>query len=143
MVLNWWAIWCRPCIEETPELNELVGEYEREPVEFVAIADNSASEVREFLRSRDFRYQQAVAAAGTTEIFGERFPRHVVVGPDGTVVYNRSGYGSGSLEPLREALDSVLGDRRSCGRNKLRVGASERYLDSVRRRLAGRLLGRL
>lgn len=108
VVLNWWAISCVPCIEEIPELSELVRTYEREPVEFVAIAHNTSTEVREFLKSREFLYEQAVANAGTAEILGNGYPRHIVVAPDGTVVYNSSGFGPRSLETLGETLTSVL-----------------------------------
>jgi thiol-disulfide isomerase/thioredoxin len=107
VVLNWWATWCLPCIEEIPELNELVSRYEGESVAFVAIARNTPAEVLGFLQSHEFTYQQAVSAPGTEQVLGESFPRHIVVGRDGTVVHNRSGFG-GSLELLRTVLDVEL-----------------------------------
>ena len=108
VVLNWWAISCAPCVAEIPALTELVRKYERESVEFVAIADNTSPEVVEFLKSREFLYRQAVAAAGTAEVLGDSYPRHIVVAADGTVMYNKAGFGPGSLAPLRETLRAVL-----------------------------------
>ena len=38
VLINFWASWCRPCIMEIPDLNELYNEYNNEGLEILAIS---------------------------------------------------------------------------------------------------------
>ncbi|HEX4856531.1 MAG TPA: TlpA disulfide reductase family protein, partial [Limnobacter sp.] len=49
VVLNFWATWCPPCVEEMPELNALYPELQGKKVELIGIAIDSPSNVQQFL----------------------------------------------------------------------------------------------
>jgi peroxiredoxin len=54
VVLNFWATWCPPCIAMIPDERALVEEMKDRPFVFVGVsADNTAEEVREFVRSQN------------------------------------------------------------------------------------------
>ena len=37
-VVNFWATWCRPCVEELPEFNKLAKQYEGKPVKVLLVS---------------------------------------------------------------------------------------------------------
>ncbi|MFP3741288.1 TlpA disulfide reductase family protein, partial [Burkholderia sp. SIMBA_019] len=56
LVVNFWAPWCGPCVEEMPELTALHGEYAQRNVEFVGIGIDSASNIQQFLKKVPVAY---------------------------------------------------------------------------------------
>ena len=105
MVINWWQTFCGPCIREIPELNELVEKYAGHDVEFLAIADNEMAELTPFLQKHPFTYDIALAGDEAVRIFGQAYPRHVIIDRAGKVAYDYLGY---SLD-ITDRLDAVIG----------------------------------
>lgn len=97
LVVNFWAPWCGPCVEEMPELTALHAEYAPRNVEFVGIGIDSASNIQEFLKKIPVAYPLAVAGFSGTELarsFGNAqggLPYTVVITPDGAVKYRKMG----------------------------------------------------
>ncbi|ABF09934.1 thiol-disulfide isomerase/thioredoxin [Cupriavidus metallidurans] len=97
LVVNFWAPWCGPCVEEMPELTALHGEYAPRNVEFVGIGIDSASNIQDFLKKVPVAYPLTVAGFAGTELsrtFGNTqggLPFTVVITPDGTVKYRKMG----------------------------------------------------
>ncbi|WP_454764982.1 TlpA family protein disulfide reductase [Cupriavidus campinensis] len=97
LVVNFWAPWCGPCVEEMPELTALHGEYTKRNVEFVGIGIDSASNIQQFLQKVPVAYPLAVAGFAGTELsrsFGNAqggLPYTVIINPDGTVKYRKMG----------------------------------------------------
>jgi thiol-disulfide isomerase/thioredoxin len=67
VVINFWATWCAPCIEEMPELNawhvELAGK-----AEIIGIGIDSAANITQFSEKSPVRYPLLVAGMGGTEL---------------------------------------------------------------------------
>ncbi|MBI4465610.1 MAG: TlpA family protein disulfide reductase [Acidobacteria bacterium] len=56
-VVNFWATWCPPCIEEMPSLNRLAEQYADKGVEVVAISvDEDPDAYREFLAKNEIKF---------------------------------------------------------------------------------------
>ncbi|WP_420996424.1 TlpA family protein disulfide reductase [Cupriavidus sp. 30B13] len=108
VVVNFWAPWCGPCVEEMPDLTALYQEYAGRKVEFVGIGIDSASNIQQFIKKVPVAYPLAVAGFAGTELsrnFGNAaggLPYTVVIAPDGTVTYRKMGRVSPS--ELRSAL---------------------------------------
>lgn len=108
VVLNWWQTFCSPCVKEIPELNDLVEKYADRGVEFLAIADNEAAELETFLKNKTFDYDIALGNEEAVRIFGQGYPRHVIVDGEDKVVYDVHGYSSGSVDKLDAIIASLL-----------------------------------
>lgn len=55
VVINCWFISCIPCVKEIPDLNLLSNHfYNRTDVEFIALAFDSKTEIRQFLKKHPF-----------------------------------------------------------------------------------------
>ncbi len=97
VVVNFWAPWCGPCVEEMPDLTALHKEYQSRGVEFVGIGIDSASNIREFVQKVPVAYPLAVAGFAGTELtrsFGNAaggLPYTVVIDPEGVVRMRKMG----------------------------------------------------
>lgn len=89
LILKTWFIACKACIEEFPELNELVEKYQkRDDLIFLSLALDTPAELEEFLKKRKFTYQ--VVPEQKEFIMGELdlqiYPSHLIIGPNGAIV---------------------------------------------------------
>tara|TARA_R110002020_G_scaffold41194_1_gene121468 strand:+ start:21970 stop:22836 length:867 start_codon:yes stop_codon:yes gene_type:complete len=91
IVLNWWAVSCAPCREEIPGLNKLVAKYRNRNVKFIAIADDSKANVSRFLEKNDFEYDIVFASEKARQIFGNSYPKNVIIDSTHTVTYYSEG----------------------------------------------------
>jgi len=87
VVLEFWATWCGPCIAAIPHMNELVREFEGEPVEFISVSSETAEPVREFLEKREMEAWVAVDDGKKTfDAYGVKgIPRAFLIDAEGVV----------------------------------------------------------
>ena len=117
VVLNFWATWCPPCIEETPELNRLQ-QYiaSRNGVVLGVAADEDQAVYEQFLRDhgvifptyRDPKtkdnHSPIAESYGTT-----MYPETYIIGRDGKIARKIIGYQEWDSPDMRSYLDSILG----------------------------------
>jgi len=48
VLINFWATWCPPCLEEMPELNQLQADYEDEGLVILTISDETPRQIKTF-----------------------------------------------------------------------------------------------
>jgi peroxiredoxin len=113
VVLNFWATWCPPCVDEMPELSGLHGEIVGRNATVIGIGVDSPSNVREFAQKHRFAYPLLVAGLTGSELarqFGNTsaaLPFTVVIDPSGRVVERRLG--RIRLPQLRRIVLETLG----------------------------------
>jgi thiol-disulfide isomerase/thioredoxin len=87
LVLNFWASWCAPCIEETPSLSRLAQQYAGKGVVVLGISvDQNEASYQAFLR----KYQPAFLTARDRTLHEEfgtfMYPETYIIGADGKVL---------------------------------------------------------
>ena len=110
VVINWWQTFCPPCAAEIPELNELVEKYADRAIEFLAIADNEGPELKQFLEEHPFAYDIALGNDEAVRIFGQGYPRNVILDSAGKVIYDVHGFGSDSTDRIDAVIGSLLSE---------------------------------
>jgi len=92
VVLNFWFIGCPGCMEEMPKLNELAAKYnDRDSAVFIAVATNTAQELRQFLMRNKFDYKMIGSGKPVIDLFHfSGYPRNIVIGKDGKIAYWRT-----------------------------------------------------
>lgn len=48
VLINWWATWCAPCLEELPALNELQNKYADDGLTVLTLSDESPATLEDF-----------------------------------------------------------------------------------------------
>jgi thiol-disulfide isomerase/thioredoxin len=113
LVVNFWATWCAPCIEEMPDLQKVQAEYATRGVTVVGVAIDNAAAVRRFRDEQNIRLPLLIAGAAGTELARQlgnpmgALPYTVLVDRSGRVV--QSKLGRLRAGELRSWLDSQIG----------------------------------
>ena len=81
ILLNYWATWCRPCIEEMPSLLRSQAILEKENYIFLLASDQSLDVIKAFKQRQDFDFkfikyngswaEQQISSLPTTFIYNE------------------------------------------------------------------------
>jgi thiol-disulfide isomerase/thioredoxin len=97
LVLNFWATWCPPCVEEMPLLESFYKQNSGKSLQIVGLAIDQPSAVKAFLQRTPVSYPIGLAGLGGTElskVLGNDsggLPFTVVIDAAGAVVQRRMG----------------------------------------------------
>lgn len=97
LLLNFWATWCPPCIEELPLLDAFFRENARHGWQVLGLAIDQPSAVRAFLQRTPVTFMIGLAGMQGTELtkalgnMAGGLPYTVVIGADGTIRQRRMG----------------------------------------------------
>lgn len=93
VVLNFWATWCVPCIQEIPEIAQFQKAHPRVVVIGVALDAANAAKVKQFAKKVGHDYALVLSDAGVEKQLGEprALPTTRIYDPTGRVVYDRPG----------------------------------------------------
>jgi thiol-disulfide isomerase/thioredoxin len=97
IVINFWASWCPPCVEEMPLLAKLSQDADPQKVIFIGIGIDSPSNIREFLAKTSVPYPIVVGGISGSE-WGKRLgnaqgalPYTIIIDPKGNKVFSKLG----------------------------------------------------
>ena len=111
LVINFWATWCAPCVDEMPELVELQGEIGAAGKQVIGIGIDSPSNVAEFARKHRITYPLYVAGVEGTSLarrFGNAsggLPFTVIVDRKGQI--HKAYLGRLKMDELRKDLKAL------------------------------------
>ncbi len=117
LVVNFWATWCAPCIEEMPDLQKVQAEYAERGVTIVGVAIDNASAVKRFRDEQNVAIPLLVAGAAGTELVRQlgnasgALPYTVLVDRSGRVAQSKLGRLQAS--ELRAWLDAAISAQRA------------------------------
>jgi thiol-disulfide isomerase/thioredoxin len=89
MVVNFWATWCRPCLEEIPEFVRMQEKLGNEGLQFVGIAVDNEAKVREFAVKYRMNYPVLIGEMDAIEL--ARVAGNELGGLPFTVIVDRNG----------------------------------------------------
>jgi len=89
LVVNFWATWCPPCLEEMPDLDRLQATHANQGLAVLGLAVDSLAAVRQFLARRPVRFAIGLAGLEGTELSRRLGNRQG--GLPFTAVFDRSG----------------------------------------------------
>lgn len=112
LLVNLWASWCGPCIEEMPELDRFAAAQGEDGIQVVGIALDDQAAVEEFLQRIPVRYPILIDAAGPRDAGVQLgnlrgvLPYTVLLSADGRLAKQRIGpFVHGELDDWARARD--------------------------------------
>jgi len=97
LLVNFWATWCPPCVEELPLLDFFYQENKDKNVQIVGLAIDQPSAVRTWLQARPLNFPVGMAGLGGTELSKSlgnasgSLPFTVVFGAAGQLLHRKIG----------------------------------------------------
>jgi len=117
LVLNLWATWCAPCVEEFPDLVKLAKSYSEQEVEVVGISadypDEVESKIMPFLRRQGVPFMVYVADFQSQQDFINGVNSSWSGALPATLVFDKQGkqrsflVGEGTYDKFRKMVDSA------------------------------------
>ncbi|TCS36878.1 thiol-disulfide isomerase/thioredoxin [Paucimonas lemoignei] len=110
LLVNFWATWCAPCVEEMPELSALHDSAEFKNLQVVGIGIDSANNMKEFAGKYKISYPIYVAGMAGIDMakkMGNQqggLPFTILFAPDGSV--KKTYLGRLNMETVRKDLAS-------------------------------------
>ncbi len=112
LVVNFWASWCPPCVEEMPTLDKLQQEFKAQNVLFVGIGIDSPSNIREFLAKTPVSYPIVIGGMEGSNLSKQMgnsqgaLPYTIIINSQGKATSSKLG--KISEEELRNTIKSAL-----------------------------------
>lgn len=97
LVVNFWATWCPPCVEEMPELTELQDKVQGQNVQILGIGIDSPDNIKDFASKLKINYPLYIAGMEGTSLttqFGNKaggLPFTVLIDKEGKIVKTYTG----------------------------------------------------
>lgn len=111
LIVNFWATWCAPCVEEMPELSALQTEIAAREIQIIGIGIDSQAKIADFAAAHKIGYPLYVAGMEGSDLarrLGNRagaLPYTVLIGRDGTI--KNTYLGRLKIDQLRADLQSI------------------------------------
>jgi cytochrome c biogenesis protein CcmG/thiol:disulfide interchange protein DsbE len=113
MIIDFWATWCKPCIEELTAIHEVYAQWQKETgVKVIAVSVDDArtlSRVAPFVNGKGWTYEFYNDPNGDFKrALNVNMPPHTfVVNGKGEIVYQHVGFAEGNEEELYEVVKKV------------------------------------
>ncbi|WP_296944206.1 TlpA disulfide reductase family protein [uncultured Massilia sp.] len=113
LLVNFWASWCAPCVQEMPELSELAARDGGKTFHVIGIGIDSPTNLAEFAKKIKISYPLYVGGLGATDLargLGNAnggLPYTVLIGADGQV--RKTYLGRLKFDQLRADLAALKG----------------------------------
>ncbi len=97
LLLNFWATWCPPCVEELPLLDAFYQEQKAKGWQVLGLAVDQPSAVRKWLQAKPLSFAVGMAGLSGTELsksmgnLSGGLPFTVVFGASGALLHRKTG----------------------------------------------------
>jgi thiol-disulfide isomerase/thioredoxin len=110
-VINFWGVWCGPCVREAPDIQKFADRFRDHPdVVFITVAnDNDLDTTRDFMKEKGYDFPVIVdeGLARLTNIFG--WPTTLFVDREGSIVFSYLGASLHLVDEYTWRVEALLG----------------------------------
>ena len=109
-VINFWATWCTPCVNELPHFEKLAQTYPDDVAVIAVHSDLVTDDVDGYLANFDYTIPFALDDSGVVAAYGgsTMLPQTIVLDRGGVVAYNKVG--SVTYEVLEDLVKPLIGE---------------------------------
>ena len=91
LFINFWATWCKPCLEEMPSIQKAKKNLKNENIEFLFASDESVEQIENFKKQHMYNFN-FVRAENMAELNIMALPTTFIFNPGGKLFFNEMGY---------------------------------------------------
>lgn len=126
LVINGWATWCKPCLEEIPDLNQLRETFaNRQDIVFLALTTEDSFTVNAFFQKRNLSFSYTILANQPDALFeflgkeGKKknfffqsnvIPFHFIISESDSLLFAKVGASNEYISSMEKILKQVTGD---------------------------------
>jgi len=111
VVLDFWALWCGPCVVALPSIDKVAAKFADQDVAFFAVnLGDEPEDIREFLEKHELKLP--ISLDSKSELSGlfqaDSIPMTVIIDKQGVVQVVHIGFGSSLEKTLSDEIEAVL-----------------------------------
>jgi thiol-disulfide isomerase/thioredoxin len=111
VIVDFWATWCGPCLQELPHLNSLHNKYKN--LEVLAINTDgrrTSQKAMDYIKEKGYTLQILMDSKREVQKLLEvvAIPETFLIQPDGGIYYHHTGYKPGDEEELESKIVELL-----------------------------------
>jgi len=91
VLLNFWATWCRPCLTEIPDLNQLQNDYKNKGLEVIIISDEKRDRLLRFHEKNNLTVTSGYVEHFDWANMGSERPVTFLLNQEGVIVHYFTG----------------------------------------------------
>lgn len=88
--INFWATWCKPCVEEMPSIERAKVIINNKEVVFLLASSESIEEIKAFNGSHDYKFNY-VHLENSEKLNLQALPTTFIINPKGSLVFSEMG----------------------------------------------------
>jgi thiol-disulfide isomerase/thioredoxin len=89
LIVNFWATWCPPCLEEMPTLVDFQDQYSSKGVQIVGVAIDNLEQVKDFIELYDINFPVVIGQDAAMEL-GKKMGNRISALPY-TAIFDKKG----------------------------------------------------
>ena len=89
--VNFWATWCKPCIEEMPTIKNAMNSFKSKSIEFLFASDETRDEIQGFEAVHNYNLNYLIAG-NMEELNIIGLPTTFIFNKNGKLVFSEMGY---------------------------------------------------
>jgi thiol-disulfide isomerase/thioredoxin len=118
VLIDFWALWCVPCLKELPKLQEIRERYKNRGLTIVAVNEDSPSDqskVKPFVKQKRFDFVVVIDEDKDLWNYFKvvTMPTTLLVNQPGNIVYSHSGYKPGDEAELAKPLEALFAENKN------------------------------
>ncbi|MDX2190244.1 MAG: TlpA disulfide reductase family protein [Bacteroidota bacterium] len=105
LLLDFWEVWCGPCITAFPKVNNLKEKYKSKNLEIFGVTTGLKSKVQKIIDDGKIKYRNRIVDKSVhNELEVRGFPTYILVSPDGKIIE----YSEGDIDPIEASLTKIF-----------------------------------
>ena len=91
LFINFWATWCKPCLEEMPSIQKAMDTLKDKNIGFLFASEETAEQIEKFKNRNDFHFN-FVRVENPEALNVMALPTTFIFDPDGKLVFSEMGF---------------------------------------------------
>jgi thiol-disulfide isomerase/thioredoxin len=110
-VINFWGVWCGPCVREAPEIQQFAGNFRDHPdVVFLTVSsDNNPDTTRDFMKEKEYDFPVLINQGLSRMTNIRRWPTTLFVDREGQIVFIFEGATHRLVDEYTWRVEALLG----------------------------------
>jgi thiol-disulfide isomerase/thioredoxin len=109
VLIDFWATWCGPCVQEMPALKKLHQKYKEKGLEIVAVSiDDDSSKVRPFATENKLNFLVVHSPALGEQLRATPIPTTLFIDKRGNLRYRKTGFEEGDEREIEIVIMELL-----------------------------------
>ena len=113
VLINFWATWCKPCVEEMKYYQEIYDKYKERGLTLLAISEDnerSVAKVIPYIRSNNYNFTVLLDPDNSVarDYYVRVVPHTYVIDANGNIVLSHSGYKKGDEKEVEKIIVELL-----------------------------------